>query len=39
MQRLRLAGTYGKERLELARERTLATGVASSRYVASGQPR
>ena len=33
MQRLRLAGTYGKERLELACERALAAGVASSRYV------
>jgi transposase len=30
---LRLAGTYGKERLELACERALAAGVASSRYV------
>jgi len=30
---LRLAGTYGKERLELACERALAAGIASSRYV------
>jgi hypothetical protein len=30
---LRLAGTYGKERLELACERALAAGVASSRSV------
>jgi transposase len=30
---LRLAGAYGKERLELACERALAAGVASSGYV------
>jgi transposase len=30
---LRLAGAYGKDRLELACERALAAGVASSRYV------
>jgi transposase len=30
---LRLAGIYGKDRLELACERALAAGVASSRYV------
>jgi transposase len=30
---LRLAGTYGKGRLELACERALAAGIASSRYV------
>ena len=30
---LRLAGAYGKARLELACERALAAGVASSRYV------
>lgn len=30
---LRLAGSYGKARLELACERALAAGVASSRYV------
>jgi hypothetical protein len=30
---LRLAGAYGKDRLELACERALAAGVLSSRYV------
>src|SRR6201982_4283859 len=39
---LRLAGTYGKERLELACERALPAGVASSRHVQGllqGRPR
>ena len=30
---LRLAGSYGRERLELACERALAAGALSSRYV------